>query len=89
MDLRWYSFDWYASLGLPNEDTTIYVLQYQYGEWTSNNHRRIKLTFDVTGDEHTLSHYTVLAWGSYLDLSPSMTLCTREFIAQYPQIMGK
>ena len=25
MDLRWYSFDWYAGLGLPDEDTTIYV----------------------------------------------------------------
>ena len=52
MDLRWYSFDWYATLGLPNEDTTIYVLQYQYGAWVNNNHKTIRLKFDITGDKH-------------------------------------
>ena len=38
MDLRWYSFDWYATLGLPNEDTTIYVPQYQYGQQQTEDH---------------------------------------------------
>ena len=88
MDLRWYSFDWYAQLGLPDEDTKTYVLQYRYGDWVQDNEQSIRVTFDITGDQHIFNHFTVLSWGSYLDLSPSMTLCTREFIAQYPQIMG-
>ena len=88
MDLRWYSFDWYAQLGLPDEDLKTYVLQYRYGDWVRDNELSIRVTFDITGDQHIFNHFTVLSWGSYLDLSPSMTLCTREFIAQYPQIMG-
>jgi hypothetical protein len=51
MDLRWYTFDWYATLGLPDEDTTtIYVLKYQYGDWFRDDHLRIRLQFDITGD---------------------------------------
>jgi hypothetical protein len=48
MDLRWYSFDWYAALGLPNEDITINVLKYQYGDWMRDDHLRIRLQFDIT-----------------------------------------
>lgn len=88
MDLRWYSFDWYATLGLPNEDTTIYVLQYQYGRWVNNRQKTIRLKFDISGDEHIFNHYTVLAWGSYIDLAPTMVLCDQAFIRQYPQILG-
>ena len=88
MDLRWYSFDWYAGLGLPNEDTTIYVLQYQYGAWVNNQHRRIHVKFAITGDCHTFGHYAVLTWGSYLGLAPTMVLCDDAFIQQYPQILG-
>ena len=32
MALRWFSFDWYAELGLPDEDTTTYQLKYRYGD---------------------------------------------------------
>jgi hypothetical protein len=32
MDFRWYFFDWYAELGLPDEDTTTYELQFRYGD---------------------------------------------------------
>ena len=70
MDLRWYSFDWYATLGLPNEDTTIYVLQYQYGQWVGNAEKKIRLKFDITGDEHIFNHYTTRVWGSYTTLVP-------------------
>ena len=62
MDLRWFSFDWYATLGLPNEDTTIYVLKYRYGDWTHENHRKIRIKFDITGTEYTINHYSVLSW---------------------------
>ena len=88
MDLRWYSFDWYATLGLPNEDTTIYVLQYQYGQWVGNAEKKIRLKFDITGEEHIFSHYTTREWGSYTTLVPPMVLCDRAFIRDYPQIMG-
>ena len=88
MDLRWYSFDWYATLGLPNEDTTLYVLQYKYGDWLRNDHLRIRLQFDVTGDRHIFNHYNVLAWGSYTEFAPTMVLCDQAFIDRYPQIMG-
>ena len=88
MDLRWFSFDWYATLGLPNEDTTTYVLKYRYDDWTHKNHRKIRIKFDITGTKYTMNHYSVLSWGSCLDLAPSMALCDRVFIAGYPQIMG-
>jgi hypothetical protein len=80
MDLRWYSFDWYAQLGLPNEDTTIYVLQFRYGDWVHDDHRKIRVIFTITGDQHIFNHFTVLTWGSYLELDPTMVLCDREFI---------
>jgi len=88
MNLRWYSFDWYAGLGLPNEDTTIYALKYQYGAWTNNRHRRINLKFDITGDSHTFGYYAVLTWGSYLALAPTMVLYDDVFVQRHPQIMG-
>ena len=65
MDLRWFSFDWYATLGLPNEDTTTYVLKYRYGDWTHENHRKIRIKFDITDTEYTINHYSVLSWGTY------------------------
>jgi hypothetical protein len=88
MDLRWYTFDWYAQLGLPNEGTTIYVLQFRYGDWVHDDHRKIRVIFTITGDQHIFNHFTVLTWGSYLELVPTMDLCDREFITKHPQIMG-
>ena len=88
MDLRWYSFDWYATLGLPNEDTTLYVLQYQYEQWVGNAEKKIRLKFDITGEEHIFSHYTTREWRSYTTLVPPMVLCDRAFIRDYPQILG-
>jgi hypothetical protein len=88
MDLRWFSFDWYATLGLPNEETTTYVLKYRYGDWTHENRRKICIKFDITGTEYTRNHYSVLSWVTCLDLAPSMTLCDSAFITRYPQIMG-
>ncbi len=61
MDLRWFSFDWYATLGLPNEDTTTYVLKYRYGDWTHENYRKIRIKFDITGTVYTINHYSVLS----------------------------
>ena len=88
MDLRWYSFDWYATLGLPDEDTILYVLKYQYGDWLRDDHLRIRLQFDITGDRHIFNHSNVLEWGSYTEFAPTMVLCDQAFINQYPQIMG-
>jgi hypothetical protein len=59
MDLRWFSFDCYATLGLPNEETTTYVLKYRYGDWTHENRRKICIKFDITGTEYTMNHYSV------------------------------
>jgi hypothetical protein len=35
-----------------------------------------------------MNHYSILSWGTCLDLAPSITLCDRAFITRYPQIMG-
>lgn len=58
MDLRRYSFDWYAQLGFLDEDTTTYVLQYRYGDWVQDNHHKIRVTFTVTGAKHIFNHIT-------------------------------
>jgi hypothetical protein len=88
MDLRWFSFDWYAGLNLPNEDTVVYVLKYRYGDYTNDKQFKIRIKFDITGDEYVINHYSVLCWGSLVDLTPSMVLCDAAFIRRYPQIMG-
>ena len=88
MDLRWFSFDWYAGLNLPDEDTTVYVLKYRYGDYTNDNQFKIRIKFDITGDEYILNHYSVLTWGSLVDLTPGMVLCDAALIRRYPQIMG-
>lgn len=53
-----------------------------------NNQTKIRIKFDITGVEYILNHNTVLMWGSYVALSPSMTLCYRAFTNRYPLIMG-
>ena len=88
MDLRWFPFDWYAGLSFPDEDTTTYVLKYRYGDYTNDNQFKIRIKFDITGDEYVLNHYSVLMWGSLLALTPGMVLCDRTFIRRYPHIMG-
>jgi hypothetical protein len=46
------------------------------------------IKFDITGDEYILNHYSVLTWGSLVDLTPGMVLCDATLIRRYPQIMG-
>ncbi len=75
-------FDGSHSIGLnlPDEDTTVYVLKYRYGDYTNDNQFKIRIEFDITGDEYILNHYSVLTWGSLVDLTPGMVLCDAAFI---------
>jgi hypothetical protein len=56
-----------------NEGTTIYVLQFRYGDWVHDDHRKIRVIFTITGDS-TISRYSHGAhtWSS-IQQWPSVT----------------
>ena len=89
MDLRWYGFDWYAGLGLPNEDNIVYVLEFRYLDWINNHHQKIRVQFHITSDTHLFNHFTVYCWGSCITLTDQMVLVDHAFIRAHPQVLGE
>jgi hypothetical protein len=87
VDLRWYGYDWYAGLGLPNYDTQIYVVAFEYKQWFHSTTRtKIVAVCTVFNEEWPLNHYFVRAYGSCLSLTYAMTLVDKQLVTLYPRL---
>ena len=87
VDLRWYGYDWYSGLGLPNYDTQRYVVAFEYTQWFHSTTRtKIVGVCRVFNEEWPLNHYFVRAYGSYLTLPAASTLVDKKLVVSYPRL---
>ncbi len=87
VDLRWYGYDGYSGLGLPNYDTHKYVVAFSYTQWLhSKTHTKIVAVCRVFNEKWPLNHYIFRAYGSCLNLTDSVTLVGNKFVALYPRL---
>lgn len=90
IDLRFYGSDWYLSLGLPDCDTTSYVVIFQYTRWFHKTTRtKIVATCPVFGEEWPLNNHFVRSYGRRLSFPDGAVLVDSEFVRQFPQLLSK
>jgi len=87
VDIRYYSSEWYAQLGLPDPDHHSYVVKFDYTEWANKKHTKIWATCELLDEVHQVNHDFVVRYGSRLQLANFMTLVTREIVVQYPALI--
>ena len=76
LDLRYWGYDWFDALDLPNAYVTTYVMQCEYVAWvTSRRYRFIQVRCPLFDEVlFTLwDHYYVFAFGSIRELTTSHT----------------
>ena len=87
VDLRWYGYDWYSGLGLPNFDTHLYLVKFEYTQWYHSTTRtKIVAVCRVFNEEWPLNHYFVRAYGSRTKLPADSTLVDSKLVALYPRL---
>ncbi len=87
VDLRWYGYDWYSGLGLPNFDTHLYLVKFEYNQWYHSTTRtKIVAVCRVFIEEWPLNHYFVRAYGSRTKLPEDSTMVDNKLAALYPRL---
>jgi hypothetical protein len=87
VDIRYYSSEWYANLGLHDPEHNTYVVKFTYTKWSNQKRTKIKATCELLDEVHNLDHDFVLRYGSRPTLSNSMTLITRDTVIQFPALI--
>lgn len=87
VDIRYYSSEWYACLGLPDPEHHSYVVKFDYTGWANKNHTKIKATCELFDEHHVLNHDFVKRYGSRLALANFMTLINRDTVLQFPELV--
>lgn len=94
VDLRFYGANkndsgenWYRFLSLPDLDFKTYVVEFKYGQFSSNK-RRISASCEVMRDMFTWDHCTVLEWGTEKNFdSDKMVLVDQGVVQKHPDIL--
>lgn len=91
IDLRSYGYDWYASLGLPDQDHVTYVVAYQYLRYGNKSQTTLvaicKVLDELYESRRALDAFFVYTYGAILTLGPNMVLVDESFILRYPSIL--
>jgi hypothetical protein len=89
VDLRSYGFQWYQKLALPDLDHLDYVVEYKYGDWSSDKHTKISARCAVFDENYSrLDHLFVYRYGSSLEFQPShMVLIDPSFVLKHPNVL--
>lgn len=89
VDLRFFSDNWYESLGLPDWQDSTYVVVFEYTHWYHHiSKKKISAKFVLTGQTFGLDTYQVYAWGEQKVLDPDkMILVDKAFSRRYPRIL--
>ena len=90
LDLRYWGYEWFDALDLPNAYSTTYVVPCEYVAWQTRRRYRFVQVRCPLFDEvlHTLwDHYYVFIYGSVRALTDAHTLVTEQFCLLYPDIL--
>jgi hypothetical protein len=89
VDLRYFGTSWYDQLGLPDADHRAYIVPFKYVKYANKSRTKLTATCDLLGESPTLDHDNVTRYGSRKELREYMTLITKDFILQFPQILDE
>jgi hypothetical protein len=79
---------WYNSIGLPRSAELTYVLPCRYIRWVGREHKKLRISCEVTNEEWTVDHYFVKRYGSNSEFDPrTMVLVDDNLCARYPKIL--
>ncbi len=90
VDIRSYSAQWYAGLGLPDPEHNTYVVQYRYTNWggkNRNDRKRLVAVCDLFDERHIVNHEFVQRYGQWRQLLPHMTLVDKAMVLAYPLLL--
>ena len=90
MDIRCYSAQWYAGLGLPDPEHNTYVVKYRYTNWggkNRNDRKKLVAVCDLFDERHIVNHEFVQRYGQWRQLLPHMTLVDKAMVIAYPLLV--
>ena len=90
LDLRYWGYDWFDALDLPNAYSTTYVVPCEYVAWqTRRRYRFVQVRCPLFNEVlHTLwDHHYVFIYGSVRGLTDAHTLVDEQFCLLYPDIL--
>jgi len=90
VDIRCYSAQWYAELGLPDPEHNTYVVQYRYTNWGGKKHndrKKLVAVCDLFDERHIVNHEFVQRYGQCRQLLPHMTLVDKAMVLAYPLLV--
>ena len=90
LDLRYWGYDWFDTLDLPNAYATTYVVLCEYVVWhTHGRYRYVQVRCPLFDEilSDLWHHYYVYVYGSIRTLTDAHTLIDEQFCLLYPDIL--
>ena len=94
VDLRALGQEWYNGIGdeslqpvMPDEDTTVYVVQMTAYQWRNKVNTKLRLKCDVLNIFVDWNHDMVKSWGQYEVLREDFVLVNEAFVRKFPQVV--
>ena len=86
VDIRGYGADWYNALGLPNSDTTTYVVEYVFRrDKGAKNLKKIDATCRLYKSATKVDEYWITCYGQWPVVQQGHVLVDAAFLAVHPQ----
>jgi hypothetical protein len=92
VDLRTWSdpsLTYFYSIGLPDCDRVLYLVETHYLQWLDSKHLTIEVHWPIFNKSAEVDSYWVYAYGTRLTVPPSAVLVTPALVKQYPRILKK
>jgi hypothetical protein len=90
VNLRQYGCAWFESLDLPDFEHTKYVILFEYTEWKSDTHKKIRITSELTLDSWMVANLWIRQFGTTTVFDPlTMHLVDEKFLLEHPNILGE
>jgi hypothetical protein len=89
VDLRFFGDSWYESIGLPDWQTSSYVVEFKYLHWFhKNSKKKITACYVLGGNTYTWDNYHVYCWGTNKKFDDTtMTMVDTSYIKNYPKLV--
>jgi hypothetical protein len=89
VDLRFFGDIWYEQLGLPDFESSCYVMPFTYTHWYHRtSKKKISARFDLNDQSYAFDNYLVFAWGSKKVFdAATMILVDDTLAASFPKIV--
>jgi hypothetical protein len=87
VDIRFYSAQWYANLGLEEAEHNMYVVKYDYVRWGTKTHTKLVAECAVFDEQHRVTHDFVQRYGKCKVMLPHMKLVDKAQVLIYPLML--